>query len=634
MSAPGRPRGQPPIAQREGRPASAGPTGLDADRRALLRAGLLGASGLAAAPVVAQDNGGKKVLRYAFLAAEVGFDPIQLTDLYSRIITAHIFDCLYRYDYLARPFKIKPNTAVGMPEVSSDFRVWTVRVRPGIHFADDPVFKGARRELTAEDYVYTFKRIFDPRWKAPTYASIAELKIAGMAPLRDAALKEKKPFNYDTVVPGLRALDRYTVRFEFEVPQPRFVQILCSGDLYGAVAREVVEAHADRIMEKPVGTGPFRLAEWRRSSRMVLERNPNYRHVVWDAEPNADDAAGQALAAKYRGRNLPLIDRVEIAVVDEAQPRWLAFLNQEHDLLYGLPNEFVNIAMPNNRLAPNLARRNVQLLRVPASDITLTVFNMDNPVVGGYTSERVALRRAITHATNIEQEIRLLRRGQAVPAESPIVPNTFGYDPGFRTEATRYNPARAKALLDLYGYVDKDGDGWREQPDGSPLVLEYSTGSSQTDRQLDELRRKDLSEVGLRATFKPAKFQENLKSARAGKFMLWGVGSSAAAPDGQPAFYRGYSGHVGGQNLARFRNKEFDALFDRITTMPDGPERFALMQEMKRIMLVYAPYRQHVHRILNDLAHPWVIGYRRPPYWNDWWQFIDIDAAAQAQALS
>ncbi|MFO0204745.1 MAG: ABC transporter substrate-binding protein, partial [Betaproteobacteria bacterium] len=105
-------------------------------------------------------------------------------------------------------------------------------------------------------------------------------------------------------------------------------------------------------------------------------------------------------------------------------------------------------------------------------------------------------------------------------------------------EATRYNPARAKALLDLYGYVDKDGDGWREQPDGSPLVLEYSTGSSQTDRQLDELRRKDLSEVGLRATFKPAKFQENLKNARAGKFMLWGVGSSAAAPDGQPAFYR------------------------------------------------------------------------------------------------
>ncbi|MFO0207423.1 MAG: ABC transporter substrate-binding protein, partial [Betaproteobacteria bacterium] len=313
-------------------------------------------------------------------------------------------------------FKIKPNTAVGMPEVSSDFRVWTVRVRPGIHFADDPVFKGARRELTAEDYVYTFKRIFDPRWKAPTYASIAELKIAGMAPLRDAALKEKKPFNYDTVVPGLRALDRYTVRFEFEVPQPRFVQILCSGDLYGAVAREVVEAHADRIMEKPVGTGPFRLAEWRRSSRMVLERNPSYRHVVWDAEPNADDAAGQALAAKYRGRNLPLIDRVEIAVVDEAQPRWLAFLNQEHDLLYGLPNEFVNIAMPNNRLAPNLARRNVQLLRVPASDITLTAFNMDNPVVGGYTPEKVALRRAITHASNIEQEIRLLRRGQAVPA--------------------------------------------------------------------------------------------------------------------------------------------------------------------------------------------------------------------------
>ncbi len=116
--------------------------------------------------------------------------------------------------------------------------------------------------------------------------------------MRDEALKSKKPFDYDRPVEGLRALDRYTLQFKLEEPQPRFLHTLATGDLFGAVAREVVEAYGDdQIMSKPVGTGPFRLAEWRRSSRIVLERNPTYRERFYDAEPNPDDAEGQASAA-------------------------------------------------------------------------------------------------------------------------------------------------------------------------------------------------------------------------------------------------------------------------------------------------------------------------------------------------
>ncbi len=218
-----------------------------------------------------------KTLRYAFDVAETGFDPAQINDLYSRIITAHIFDGLYDYDYLARPFKIVPNTADGMPDVSSDFRVWTIRIKPGISFQDDPVFKGKPRELIAADYVYSLKRFFDPRWKAPTYATLADSRIVGMAALREDALKNKRPFDYDTSVEGMRALDRYTIQFRVERPLPRFLQTLATGDLYGALAREVVEAYGDEIPAHPVGTGPFRLADWRRSSKIVLERNPTYR---------------------------------------------------------------------------------------------------------------------------------------------------------------------------------------------------------------------------------------------------------------------------------------------------------------------------------------------------------------------
>ena len=75
--------------------------------------------------------------------AETGFDP-QATSATStrRTSTRAIFDPLYRYDYLARPFRIVPNTAAAMPEISADGRTWTIRVRPGIHFADDPGVQG------------------------------------------------------------------------------------------------------------------------------------------------------------------------------------------------------------------------------------------------------------------------------------------------------------------------------------------------------------------------------------------------------------------------------------------------------------------------------------------------------------
>ncbi len=573
-----------------------------------------------------------KVLRYAFPIAETGFDPAQITDLYSRTVTPHIFDGLYGYDHLARPFKIKPNTAEELPHVSTDFRVWTVKLRRGIYFQDDPAFKGQKRELTANDYVYSFKRFFDPRWKSPSYPKLAEQRIIGMAALRDEALKSKRPFDYDRDVEGMRALDRYTLQFTLDEPRPRFLQTLAQGDLYGAMAREVVEAYGDAIQAHPVGTGPFRLAEWRRSSKIVLERSPTYREHVYDAEPNADDKDGQALLQRFRGRKLPMIDRVEISIIDEQQPRWLSFLNRQQDFMERISNEFINLAAPNGKLAPNLQRQGIQLYRVLGSELTMSVYNMDHPALGGYSPDKVALRRAINLATNTEQEIRLARKNQAIPAQAPAMPDTVGFDPNFRSENGEYDLPRAKALLDTFGYVDRDGDGWREQPDGQSLVLEVSSEPSQANRQLAELVRKDMSLLGVRTEFRIAKWPENLKSSRAGKFMMWRVGLSAEAPDGQPVLDRGASTHIGGQNLSRFKSTEFDTIYRKLQLLPDGPERLQLFDDAKRLLIAYAPYKWGVHRIHTDLAYPWLRGYRRPPYWTDWWLYVDIDAEAQAKA--
>ena len=588
----------------------------------------------AAAPPDAAAPDGEKVLRYAFPIAETGFDPAQVSDLYSRIVTSHIFDAPLTYDYLARPFKLKPLVCTEMPDVSDDFRTFTFRIRPGIHFVDDPAFKGRRRELVAEDFVYGMKRVFDPKNKSPQQSVVESESIVGLNELYDETVRSKKPFDYDRKVEGLRAVDRYTLRVQLREPRPRHLYTWAARDVICAMAREVVEAYGDTIMEHPVGTGPFRLSEWRRSSRMVLTRNPTYREDLYDAEPNADDVEGKALVERFKGRRLPMIDRVEIAIIEESQPRWLSFLNGEQDFLERLPNEFVDQAAPGGKIAPNLAKRGIRIYRSVTPDVTLTVFNMENALVGGYTPEKVALRRAIVLGNDIDREIRIARHSQAVPAQSILPPMSEGYRSDLRTTMSEYDPAKAKALLDVYGYVDRDGDGWREQPDGRPLLLEMATQSDQTTRQLDELWKNDMDALGLRAVLKTAQWPENLKATRAGKFMLWRVGSLASSPDGQNTLERVYGGAVGKGNLARFHLAAFDKLYDQLKLEPSGPSRQALFDKTAELMAAYAPYRVHTHRIVTDFSYPWLVGYRRAPFWIDWWQFVDIDTALERQTTA
>jgi ABC-type transport system substrate-binding protein len=567
---------------------------------------------------------GAKVLRVVFPVAETGFDPVRLSDVYSVTITGHIFEGPYGYDHLARPVKIVPRLAAGMPEFSADYRVWTVRLKPGTHFADDPAFKGVRRELTAQDFVYSWKRFADPANKSPSWTFVDSFKVLGLTSLRNRALKDKIPFNYDTEIEGLRALDRYTLQFRLEEPRPRFIEVLALGQTLGAVAREVVEFYGDKLTEHPVGTGPFRLAQWRRSSLIVLERNPGFREVLWDADPAPDDAEGQAIKRRLQGRRLPLVDRVEVSIIEEAQPRWLSFLNGQVDQV-AVPQEFASIAMPGGKLAPNLARRGIQGWKVLVPTTQLSFFNMEHPVVGGLAPHQVAFRRAVWLALDVDREIRLAYRGLAMPAQSLISPFTSGFNAAFKSEASDHDPARARALLDLYGWLDRDGDGWREQPDGKPLLLEWASQPDGLSRQFDELTKKSLDAIGVRVVFKPAKWPENLKAARAGKLMAWRVGGSATTTDGQDSLRRLYSPEAGQGNLARFKLPAFDTVFEQMTSLPDGPEREALFDKAKRLYIAYAPYKAHVHQSVDVLAHPCVDGYRRPLFWYDWWHLADLD---------
>ena len=573
-----------------------------------------------------------KVLRYSIRAAETGFDPVQVTDLYSRNVTSGIFDAPLRYSYLGRPYRLEPNITDGLPEVFDDHKRFVFKIKPGIYFADDPAFNGKKRELVAEDLVYTVKRHYDPRNKSGHLYRLEGAKILGLSEVRAEALKNKTPFDYARPVEGLRALDRYTVEIRVAHSDPRFLYHFAD-PMVGLMAREVVEAYGDRIMEHPVGTGAWRLAEWRRSSRMVLEKNPNFREMRYHEEVGPDRPAALVEAVKkLQGRKLPMVDRVEISVIEESQPRWLAFLRKEFDFMDELPEDFAPVAIPQNKIAPNLAKEGMRAIRYERADISASYFNMEDPVVGGYTPEKIALRRAIALGVDVERQVRLPRKGQAIPAQGIISPGVTGYDKAFKTEMSQYDPARAKALLDLYGYVDKDGDGWRDLPDGSPLVLEYATQPDGRNRQLVELWQKDMDALKVRIRFKIAKWPENLKAANAGKLQMWGMGWSADIPDGENFLGLAYGGSKGQSNKARFDLPEFNALYRKQHSMADGPERVAVMQDAQRLLTAYMPYKVEVHRIYTDITQPWVLGYDKNLYQRDFYTFVDIDTDVLAKA--
>lgn len=576
----------------------------------------------AAPPPFAADM--NKVVRHAFRVAETSFDPARESDRYSAFIIEALFESLLTYDYLARPVKLVPGAAEAMPEVADNGATYTFRVRKGVYFADDPVFKGAKRELTAQDFAYSIRRMYDPKLRSPNLYFF-EGKIVGADEVMLQAKKTGK-YDYDAPIAGLEVLDRYTLRIRLKQPDYNF-QYVMAMPLAVAMAREVVEHYGEDARSHPVGTGAYMLKEWRRSSKIVLEANPNYREEYFSgsAGQSAEDAA---IVANLQGKRLPLVGRIEVVIIEEPQPRWLAFANKEFDYIEDLPNEFVNVVAPNGKLAPNLAKQGVFMQREPQLEVTITAFyNMRDPVIGGYTPQKVALRRAMNLGYNQAEEVMIARKGQALAAEGPIPPGAAGYDADFRSIAKVYDPPRAKALLDLFGYVDRDGDGYRELPDGRPLVLEFGSPPTSDFREYDQVWKKSMDAIGINIKFKKARWPDLNKESKAaklqvGSFLAW----HADYPDGDNFLQLLYGPNSSPQsNAANFALPAFDRLYEKARTMPDSPERTRLYQEMTRLFLAYAPWRLGVHRVQTHLNQPWLLNYKKHPIMHQGWKYLDVD---------
>ena len=584
-------------------------------RRALATVCLLAGLCAAFGAVAADPN---KVLRVAWPTSETGFDPVRVSDLYSNEINEAIFDRLLTYDYLARPARLIPMAAEAMPEVTDGGRTYTFHIKRGIYFTPDPAFNGKKRELTAEDFVYSYKRFVDPKNRSP-WANMVE-NIEG---LTDWAKRGDKAgeMDYGAVVPGLVALDKYTLRIKLTNPDYLFPYTAAHVP-FGAVAREVIEAYGDQTDAHPVGTGPYMLKEWKRASKIVLVANPDYRQETWNfaaSEPAWDDGVIKAM----KGKAIPQIGRVEISVMEEDQSRWLAFQQKELDLL-AVPGTFRAQALgADGKILPALAKRGMTLYKTIDPDLTYVMLNTRDPLLGGFTREKIALRRAIIMGYNVDEEIEVIRRGQAVKAQMPIPYGVVGFDPAYHT-INPYDPVLANKLLDHFGYK-RAADGYRTLPDGKPLVLRYASESSQIYRQYAELWKKSMDGIGLHIEFDIGKFPDHLKQAKACQLMMWGAAWTADYPDGQNFLQLLYGPNIGQINYSCYDSKAYNAFFEKARLLPDSPERNHLYLEMTRQMEVDAAWNMNVSRERDELIQPGVLGYKKHPILQAEFVYMDVE---------
>ncbi len=558
-----------------------------------------------------------KIVRQAFEGADDGFDMAKTQNHYSGWVVDAIFEPLLGYDYLARPAKLVPKTVEAMPEVSDEGKVFIFKIIPGIYFSPDEAFKGKKHELTAQDYVYSFKRILDPANRSP-HASFIDGKIVGMDEVQAKAKKTSK-FDYDMQVAGLRALDKYTLRIELKKTDYNFLYVVAYSG-FGAVAREVIESYGNQTGMHPVGTGPYMLKKYLPRSKIFLSANPEYRGYVWDFKSSGSDWDDQIVNV-MKGKKMPQVGKVEISIIEEEQSRWLAFQDKQIDV-DKMPQIAAPVVLDGDKLKASFIEEGVKMERVADAGTTFSFFNMRDPIVGGYTKEKIALRRAIAMAYSNTDEIAQMRLGQAIKAESLVPPDVVGFDPKYRSSLA-YDIPLANKLLDYFGYK-RGADGFRTMPDGSPLVIKKTMEPANIYKVQAEIFKRGMDQLGIHMDFSVSNFADNLKAASACKLVMWSGAWLADYPDGENFLQLLYGPKSGQGNHACYESPAYDALYTKAISLPPSEERNKLYSQMSRQMEADTPWIMHSIRVRSYLIRPWIQGFKKHPIVHSDWMYLDV----------
>lgn len=560
----------------------------------------------------------EKVLNIAVGSEVKGMDPIYANDMYSSNETARVYESLLEYHYLKRPYALSPNLAEAMPEVSNNGLIYTFKIRKGVMFHDDKAFPGGKgRELTAHDFVYSIKRLADPKLQGLGWWTI-DGKIKGLNEWRDAN-SEAETVDYNAEVEGLKALDNHTLQFTLVKPFPQFLYALAM-TFTSAVAKEVVEHYGNEFLNHPVGTGPFLLPEFKQTNRIEYTANPNYREKTFPCESTEEYAA---IAKEYCGKKVPLVEKIVVNIVREDQPRWLNFQKGNLDFIAIPKDNFDSAVTPTNELAGELATKGIQLLIQPSLDVTYTAFNHDLEVF-----KNKKLRQAMSLAYDVSTSNKLFYNNRALPAQSIVPPGIAGNIKGYENPYRGYGKAeqieKAKKLLAEAGFPE--GKGLKE--------FTYDCPSSTVSRQIGEYFKQQMAQIGIKIKVMQNSWPELQKKIDKRQVELWGIAWGADYPDAENFLQLLYGpNRVPGANGSGYDNPEFNRLYASASVMQDTPERTALYEKMVRMAAEETPWIYGVHRQNYVLKHSWLKNYVITDFDAGTAAYLDVDLAAKKAAL-
>ena len=557
-------------------------------------------------------------------------DPQYSYDTLGHAIISQVYDSLLHYDlFKTSPYELTPCLAESMPvrvRNPDGTEIYEIHLKRGIRFQDDPCFpNGKGRELTSADFVYAFQRIADPKVECPVLSSLQEF-IAGLETAYTAARKTGK-FDYSKPTGAITIVDDYTFRLNLLKAYPQ-IQYWLAMPFTAPVAHEAVDYYTGKngraqFKFHPVGTGPFRIAEWARDHLIRFERNPVYTATRfptggWKAE---DEARFRPIA----GASLPLVDEVQLSVIRESVPAWLLFRQGYLDRSAVNKDVFNSVITTGLTLSRKYEARGVRLYKDVEPTTAYLAFNMEDPLLG----KNRKLRQAISTAYDETRENEIFANGIELKAEQLLPPGVPGYDPDFKNPYRTENLAQAKALLAEAGYP-----GGIDPKTGKALELTVDIiAESAGARQHAEFQKLQIEQLGIHCRLEEnnwARFQDKQDH---GQFQMnGGSGWNADYPDPENFFFLFYSKNIPpqGSNHSRYSNPEFDRLFEKMATMDNGPERMKLIRRLNEILVEDCPIVLQSHPVTFSLSQPWiprVASNAMVPYG---WRYAQLDPVLRA----
>ena len=527
-------------------------------------------------------NGPPKIYRHSLDGAPSSLDPVNAATVYANHIVVNIYDTLFRYKYLARPYQIVPNLAEAMPQVSDDGLTYTIQIKKGVHFSDDPSFvDGIGRELIAEDMVYSLKRHFDVKNRSQG-SWLWDGKIVGLNEWKDEGS------DYSKVIEGFKAISSHTLQIVLKEPYPQLIHTFAQG--YSAVIpHEAVQHYGREISVHPVGSGPFKMARYEAGNYALMVRNIKYRQepIDLDFEGYEEELHKPYGIDTIEGKSPPLVDALKIDFIKESASRWASFTKGNEINFTGVPVEQVDQILSQKKpklvLTPEIDAKYHMFHTIEAGFVH-TDFNMRDPLIG-YSDDperekrNKSLRCAIRSAFDWQERNDVFYSGIAVIYPGIIPPVVPEFDAELSDISTLRNVDEAKRLM-LEG-------GWNA--DNVPTLVYGGVASVQT-RQFYEQFRGWMKDIGFpedKVVFDSyASFGDFNKAVKEAKVMIVGMGWGLDYPDAQNTlqlFYGPYGSP--GSNNANYNNPEYNRLYKITSTMQPSDERTEMYRSMNRMVI-------------------------------------------------